>query len=327
VPSSADRGTAKDREQEFSCSNLEKVRDRAAIIRANAKDGIDPRREVPSGSFGGVVTNFLDQHARKNNRTWKETERIFRIYVLPEWGDQAIADITRDDVTLLLDKIETGKVKHRSGQIGTTTQANAVLAQLSKLFNWYATRKSNFYTPIVRGMRRGKGNRERARNRVLTETELRIIWPLLDDSYGGVIKCALLTAQRFRKVTKMRRSDLKPKHKVDSYTDETGRYVPEYSINDIWDAGRDDDPKNKGVSAVPLSAMARQAIDAVPIIDGDGDYVFTLNGDQPIKLGSVQATAGCGATRQARRRVQGVAVPRSAERPCSGRCHRGSGRS
>jgi integrase len=278
---------AKDREQIIECKDLDAVRARVATIRADARDGIDPRREVPSGSFATVVENFLTQHARRNNRTWKETQRIFEVYVLPEWGEQAIADISRDDVTLLLDRIETGKVKHKGQLIGTPTQANAVLAQLSKLFNWYATRKSNFYTPIVRGMRRGKSGKERARNRVLTETELRIIWPLLDDSYGGVVKCALLTCQRFRKVVKMRRSDLKPQHKVDSYTDETGRHIAEYFINDVWDAGRDEgpdkDPKNKGVSAVPLSAMARAVIDTVPIIDGDGDYVFSLNGDAPIK--------------------------------------------
>jgi hypothetical protein len=56
-------------------------------------------------------------------------------------------------------------------------------------------------------------------------------------------------------------------------------------IDNVWDAGRDDDPENKQVSAVPLSTMARDVIASIPRIDADGgiDYVFSLNGREPIK--------------------------------------------
>jgi hypothetical protein len=50
----------------------------------------------------------------------------------------------------------------------------------------------------------------------------------------------------------------------------------------VWDPTRDDDPKNKQVSVVPLSVLARSVIDSVPIVDGEGDYVFSFNGDTPI---------------------------------------------
>jgi hypothetical protein len=275
---------AKDREHEIKCKDLDDVRARAAAIRANAKDGIDPRREVPSGSFAKVVEDFLDLHVKKKTpRSWEETERIFTTYVLPEWNDREIADITRDDVTALLDKIEAKRIKHNGHPIGTTSQADATLARLSKLFNWHATRKSNFQTPIVKGMRRGQSMKERARARVLSDQELRVMWPLLDDTYGAVIKCALLTAQRFHKVSSMRRRDLTPGVHVETENDENGNVIPAYFIPDVWDASRDDDPKNKSVSAVPLSAMARQIIDSVPVIDGDADYVFSLNGDRPMR--------------------------------------------
>jgi hypothetical protein len=52
-------------------------------------------------------------------------------------------------------------------------------------------------------------------------------------------------------------------------------------MDNVWDAGRDDDPENKQVSAVPLSATALAAIAAVP--DQGVEYVFTLNGREPIK--------------------------------------------
>jgi integrase len=238
---------------------------------------------VPSGTFATVVEDFLALHAKTKTRTWKETERIFRVYVLPEWYDREIADITRDDVTALLDKIQAGRIKHNGDKIGTAAQADAVLARLGKLFNWHATRKSNFQTPIVKGMQRGQSMKERARERVLSDKELRVMWPLLDDTYGAVLKCALLTAQRFHKVSSMRRRDLKPEVHVETEMDDNGNSVPAYFIPDVWDASRVNDPKNKSVSAVPLSAMARQIIDSVPVIDGDADYVFSLNGDAPIK--------------------------------------------
>jgi len=108
----------------------------------------------------------------------------------------------------------------------------------------------------------------------------------------GVVGCHVLTAQRFHKVSTMRRRDLKTRLHVDIEMDDDGNSAPHIFIPDVWDASRDDDPKNKSVSAVPLSTMALQIIDAVPVIDGDADYVFSLNGDGPIKgWGTVQATA------------------------------------
>src|SRR5262249_19835455 len=50
----------------------------------------------------------------------------------------------------------------------------------------------------------------------------------------------------------------------------------------VWDPGHDDDPENKQCSVVPLSALAQTIIDAVPIVAGDGDYVFSLDGLRPI---------------------------------------------
>jgi hypothetical protein len=276
---------AKGIEHIISCSDLEKVHARASAVRNNAKDGINPRWEVPSDSFPKVVENFLNLYAKKKNLTWDETERVFNTYVLPEWKDRKIGDITRDDITALLDKIEQGKIKHKKrGYIGATIQADATLTQLSKLFNWYALRKDGFRSPIVKGMRRGKPSKDRARKRWLTDAELRVMWPTLNEFgiYGAVIKTALLTGLRFHKVSTMRRGDLKQRMRVASHID-GDQHVPESFINDVWDPTRDDDPRNKGVAVVPLSPMVRAIIDAVPISDGECDYVFSLNGDQPIK--------------------------------------------
>jgi len=67
---------------------------------------------------------------------------------------------------------------------------------------------------------------------------------------------ALLTVQRFHRVTSMRRSDIR---------------------GGVWDARSADDADNKQASEVPLSSLALEVIDAVPVVD-DGDFVFSLNG-------------------------------------------------
>ena len=68
-------------------------------------------------------------------------------------------------VATIPDKIEQGKIKHTNKRgvtryIGKTIQATATLTQLTKLFNWHAARTTNFQTPIVKGMKRGKSAKD-----------------------------------------------------------------------------------------------------------------------------------------------------------------------
>jgi hypothetical protein len=102
--------------------------------------------------------------------------------------------------------------------------------------------------------------------------------------YGAVVRSALLTAQRFHKVSTMRQVDLKDRVKVPTRQVD-GRWIPEFVVEDVWDPRREDDPDNKGVSAVPLSQMAREVINAAPEVDGENPsrLVFTLNGRGPLK--------------------------------------------
>jgi len=274
----------------IDCSNIDDVRDAARNIRTRAKRGIDPRRQLASDVFEDVVKNFIDLHAKKNNRSWRETQRIFDRYVLPEWRFKKMADIDKDHVTALLDKIEQKKIRHtvqikgksKVVYLGGPLTASATLAQISKLFSWHASRTKHFDSPIVKGMGRGKPKK---RARTLSDTELRVLWPLLDDVYGAILKTALLTAQRFHKVSPMCRADLKAHVLVPGHFKDDGEWVDDTRIDNVWDPGRDDDPENKQVSAVPLSDAARAVIASVPVVDnGHGsDFVFSLNGRKPIK--------------------------------------------
>jgi Phage integrase family len=66
---------------------------------------------------------------------------------------------------------------------------------------------------------------------------------------------------------------------------EKNEWVPDQDVPNVWDPSREKDPKNKRVSVVPLSDMAREAIASVPVIDVEGgkDFVFTTTGRGPLK--------------------------------------------
>jgi hypothetical protein len=57
--------------------------------------------------------------------------------------------------------------------------ADRALAYLRKALNWHAARSDDFNSPVVRGMSRTKA-KERARDRTLTDEEIRDLWAALE---------------------------------------------------------------------------------------------------------------------------------------------------
>ena len=268
----------------IDCSDIEAVRDRARQIRTQAKAGVDPKRLRLSGEFSSVVERYISEHAKRNNHTWTETKRIFDRYIVPEWHDRKVEEIKKGDVTLLLNKIGEGKIRHEGKPIGTPFMARGVRAQLGVFFNWYVENYSSddFRSPIVKN-RQWKA--PAARTRDLNDAEIRVLWKAAEKMgvYGAVLKTALLTAQRFHKVSGMLRSDLKANLGVPGHYKED-EWIPPVQIDNAWDPTNESDPENKQVSVVPLSPLAQQVIAGVPVIDADTarDWVFSLNGSNPI---------------------------------------------
>jgi integrase len=118
--------------------------------------------------------------------------------VWPLWGGRDFTSIKRSDVARLLDT-----VVDESGPVA----ADKVLVIVGSIFNWYATRHDDYNTPIVRGMRRTKP-KDRARERILTDDEIRLIWNKCEGTFGDLVKMLLLTGQRRTKVASMKWSDL-----------------------------------------------------------------------------------------------------------------------
>src|SRR4029078_2578359 len=109
--------------------------------------------------------------------------------------------IRRGDVSKLLDSVEDS-----SGAVS----ACCALATVRMICNWYATRRENYESPIVKGMRRSDP-KKRARDRILNDDEIREVWRVAEanGTFGAFLRVALLTAQRREKVASMKWSDLK----------------------------------------------------------------------------------------------------------------------
>lgn len=214
------------------------------------RDGRNPAAEkratktnkLSPDTFTAVAALFVERHAKKNNRSWKETERIFKVYVAPVWKDRPLADIRRPDLIHLLDGIEDN-----NGSV----MADAVLAQIRKLFNWALDRGIIDSTPIARVQRRTKA-KERARKRWLKKDEIKAVWAATDQlgyPFGPFVKLLLLTGQRRSEVANMRWDEID---------------------DGVW-AIPSTKTKNKQEHEVPLSQVAKQLLNGIP---NTGEYVF-----------------------------------------------------
>jgi len=187
-----------------------------------------------------VIEDFIRRHV-STLRTARSVESALRRLVLPAIGAIPIYDLKRRHIAAMLDTIE-----EQNG----TVQASRVVAYVTKCFNWWATRDDEFTSPMIRGMARSIAA-EHARDRILTDDEIRLIWAQLDGAgtFGALVRMLLLTAARRGEVAGMRRSEISPDG---VWTIPAARY------------------KTKRSQAIPLSAAALAIIEARP----KGDVVF-----------------------------------------------------
>ena len=246
---------------------LKDAREAARDALLRVKDGHDPAGDKAAKArsqgtiewdagvtFRLVAEEFVERHAKRKTKGWRETERIFRKYVNPHWADRQIQGIKRGDVTRLLDYVED-----THGPV----MANRVLAAVRKSFNWHLV---NFDTlessPVVPGMARGD-ERKRARQRWLRDDEIVGLWRACDAvgwPHGPLVKLLLVSGQRRAEVASMRWRD------VDR---EKGIWIipRQFTKTDIE-------------HEVPLPALALQVLGTVREI---GEYVLTTlrRGDKP----------------------------------------------
>src|SRR5262249_2343529 len=210
-----------------------------AAVEAAEQAEADRRRDTVE-QLAGL---FIEQHVKKELRpaSQKQALHVLNSLVLPKWKGRTVHEIERRDIRELVEQVAKDR----------PVMANRALAHLSKFFNWLVDKDVLKASPCIKIKRPAK---ETARERVLTDDEIRSLWNACDEigyPAGPAIKLLLLTGQRRGEIVGMRRSEI------------TG---------DTWalSAAR---TKNKQAHEVPLTAQVLAIIEAMPVIDED--YVFT----------------------------------------------------
>jgi integrase len=233
-------------------------REHAAVQGALGR-GRDPLEElrsakaVATNSLKAIAEAYLSARENRTLRSMDERRGVFRRHIFPRFGERPIASIKRSEISRLLDRIVAEK-----GPVA----AEHTLATLRRLFNWYAMRDDDFLSPIVRGMSRIRPE-ERARDRVLDDAELRVVWRAAEaagTAYGHMVRFILLTATRLREAASMAREELSADGR--EWLIPAARY------------------KSKRDFLLPLSKSAQAVLASVPVIGKR--WVFTSNGEVPI---------------------------------------------
>jgi integrase len=201
-----------------------------------------------TNTVNAILDKFVARYV-KNLRSGDQVERAFDVYVRPRIGSKSIYDLKRRDIVEMLDAIED-----ENGPV----MADRVLAHVRKCFNWWTVQDEDFKTPVVRGMARTKP-KERERDRILADDEIRDVWAALalmdgPECYPAYVRNLLLTMTRRNESSDMAAAELE---------------------GDVWviPASR---YKNKKDHAIPLSALA---IENLP--KGKGYLFSTTNGAKP----------------------------------------------
>ena len=179
--------------------SLETARNKFDDARKQVKNGIDPlatmeqekeeRRNAPT--VEDICKDYINKHAMKNKKSWKEDQRALNKEVIPVLGMHKAADIRKRDIILLLEA-----VVERNSPI----MANRLRSLLQKMFNFAVEKDMIEHSPCA-GIKQLV--KETPKERVLDECEIKTLWNVLDDKNlmmsdqtRRALKLILLTAQR-----------------------------------------------------------------------------------------------------------------------------------
>ena len=232
----------------------------ARTLRQRVDRGEDPLKDRAPPPAVKTVSNVLDdyvvRYVRNKDRPLRSATHIesaFSRLVKPRIGKVGIYELRRSHIAEMLDWIED-----QAGPV----MADRTRAYLRKALSWYAERDDQFNLTAAFIRVGPRANpQDRARTRVLSDEETRIIWPLLGEAgtFGAIAKMLLLTAQRRDEVARMSHKEI---GKDTIWTIPAERY------------------KTKRPNHVPLSRTALTLIEQQPRLD-HCDFVFPSRAKTP----------------------------------------------
>lgn len=253
--------------------SLARARKEAKALRARVKTGEDPqfeRQELAKLSalersqtdgtltFAELTEAYIRDWCQRNKKSWKEDQRILNAYFSPTLANVRITEIVKGDISKLLAKIR---------ERGKTTQENRALACVRAMFNWAVSQDYLETNPCI-GL---KANKEKSRDRVLSDDEIRTLWlglenPSFHVAIASVLKLQLLLGLRVGEACSLHWSD----------------------INGDWLTIPPDRTKNGREHRILLTRDSRKIIDSAPTHSIE-KYIFSARGDgKPINPDSVQ---------------------------------------
>ncbi len=241
---------------------LKDARTRAREALLTAQDGGDPattarakkakRQDINDrDKIKSLVEQFDKRHLSKL-KSRKNAKQFLDRFVVAEWGNRDVHDISKRDVIDLLDKIYDS---------GLETTANRVLAHARKFFNWCVERDVIEFAPTTNVKPPAQ---EKPCERFLNDYEIGLFWRACEsvgEPWGRLGQTLLLTAQRLNEVAQM-----------------TDREV----VDGIWHLAPER-TKNGLAHDVPISTAASDVLASVQRIDGQAGLIFTTNGETPVQ--------------------------------------------
>jgi integrase len=192
---------------------LADARKKCAELMLEVLNGKDPAAEHRAGrhstTFGTVHSRYLEEYAKRRNKSWRKGDALIRSNVLPVWGNLDASTITRTDVRAVFNSI--------SGR--APILANQVLKHVAAIFSWAVDQEILGNSPC-RGI---ELNSTKARERVLSDAEVPLFWKEFGTAGipGLALKVLLFSGQRPGEVAHMRWE-----HIVDGWWEMPGEPVP-----------------------------------------------------------------------------------------------------
>ncbi|CAA7617546.1 Integrase family protein [Candidatus Terasakiella magnetica] len=265
-------------------TSLKEARINAGLLLSRIRAGEDPRSEerqekeaekavkipaapVDTYTVRKAVAAYEKAHiSRLKPRSQLEARRPLEKVLLKRWPERALSDVSKADIREVLAEIV---------EAGNPVAANRTLANLKAFFNWCLSEDRLTVNPCV-GIRQPGGD-ETSRDRVLSDDEIRTLWPIMEETgypFGCLAQFLLVTAQRRDEGSNLRWSEI---------SDLDGS-------NPVWTIPAS---KNKGgrLHEVPLSPLAVRLLKSLPRIAVElpeggapvlSEYVFTTTGKMPV---------------------------------------------
>lgn len=190
-----------------------------AVVAANRRaadlhDGRNPiaesQREAQAAvtrgdelTFNKLADRYLNEYAKPRKKSWKDDEWVLK-RARAEFGPRIISTISRRDLVVFLRGLSATSVRN----------CNKTQASLCTMYNWANLEDETIINPLARIPK--IGGKEREEDRVVSDDELRLFWPMLGAppadtmtaAVGIAVKLIFLTAQRPIQVAGMRVDEL-----------------------------------------------------------------------------------------------------------------------